>query len=87
MQGGAAPSPVYAAIDHWSSPVAPRHADAPPPATATRTNLDFSLGSNGVRTAAALRRTTAVPVATFSHGPQPWTPATADVRSASVRVR
>lgn len=63
--------PVYAAVEHWSNPVA-----APRPApvrvtAATRKHTGIPLGSDGIRTSAALRRSTAAPSSLFSHAPQP----------------
>jgi DNA-binding HxlR family transcriptional regulator len=70
---GQALGPVYAAVEHWSNPVATRrHSTPPAPVTAaTRTHTGVPLGSDGIRTAAALRRSTAAPSALFSHAPQP----------------
>ncbi|MYT17829.1 transcriptional regulator, HxlR family [Streptomyces sp. SceaMP-e96] len=70
---GRALGPVYAAVSHWSNPaVARRESSAPVPvATATRTHASVPLGSDGGRTAAALRRSTAAPSVLFSHAPQP----------------
>jgi len=70
---GRALGPVYAAVSHWSNPAAARRgSSAPVPvATATRTHASVPLRSDGGRTAAALRRSTAVPSVLFSHAPQP----------------
>ncbi|WP_244290881.1 hypothetical protein [Streptomyces virginiae] len=65
--------PVYATVEHWSAPSATRWTPSPPVpvATAQRTHSAIPLGSDGARTAAALRRSAAVPSALFSHGSQP----------------
>ncbi|MGW5366742.1 winged helix-turn-helix transcriptional regulator [Streptomyces sp. NPDC004009] len=64
---GRALGPVYAAVEHWSNPVAaPRPA---PVRVAAATGIPP--GSDGIRTAAALRRSTAAPNFLFSHAPQP----------------
>ncbi|MEW2635823.1 winged helix-turn-helix transcriptional regulator [Streptomyces sp. NPDC048389] len=80
---GRALGPVYAAVERWSNPVAsPRPAAAP--VAATRTHTGIPLGSDGIRTAAALRRSTAAPSSLFSHAPQPQprVPAAVTARSA-----
>ncbi|MCX4785386.1 winged helix-turn-helix transcriptional regulator [Streptomyces sp. NBC_01221] len=88
---GRALGPVYAAVEHWSNPAATRKHLAPPaPVTAaTRTHTGVPLGSDGIRTAAALRRSTAAPSALFSHAPQPQprVPAVVTARSAPSRGR
>lgn len=88
---GRALGPVYAAVEHWSNPVATRKHSAPPaPVTAaTRTHTGVPLGSDGIRTAAALRRSTAAPSALFSHAPQPQprVPAVVTAQSAPSRGR
>ncbi|WP_164836378.1 hypothetical protein [Actinacidiphila soli] len=78
--------PVYAAVKHWSNPVAPQR---PATAAATRTHTGIPLGSDSIRTAAALRRTTAAPSALFSHAPQPQprVPLAVTARSAPSRGR
>ncbi|MFE2498410.1 winged helix-turn-helix transcriptional regulator [Streptomyces scopuliridis] len=70
---GQALGPVYTAVEHWSNPIATRKHSAPPaPVTAaTRTHTSVPQRSDGVRTAAALRRSTAAPSTLFSHAPQP----------------
>ncbi|MFI8342782.1 winged helix-turn-helix transcriptional regulator [Streptomyces sp. NPDC085639] len=88
---GQALGPVYAAVEHWSAPLAPQRV-LPPPASVTtpqRTHPGVPLGSDGARTAAALRRSAAVPSALFSHAlqPQPRVPASATAPSAPGRVR
>ena len=85
-EAGRALGPVYEAVEHWNAPYASTSPTPTAPPAAIRSNAAFPLGAEGTRTAAALRRTAAVPIATFSHGTQPWTPA-ADVRSSSVRAR
>ncbi|MCX5230458.1 winged helix-turn-helix transcriptional regulator [Streptomyces sp. NBC_00233] len=72
-EAGQALGPVYATIEHWSAPLATRRAPAPPTpvATAQRTHSGVPLGADGARTAAALRRSAAVPTSLFSHAPQP----------------
>ncbi|MFJ8602243.1 winged helix-turn-helix transcriptional regulator [Streptomyces shenzhenensis] len=68
---GRALGPVYAAVEHWSNPVtAPRPAPVRV-AAATRTLTGIPPGSDGIRTSAALRRSTAAPSSLFSHAPQP----------------
>jgi len=88
---GRALGPVYAAVEHWSNPVTTRRPPSPPApvAAATRTRTGAPLGSDGIRTAAALRRSAAVPSALFSHSPQPQprVSAAATARSAPSRFR
>ncbi|QMU74814.1 helix-turn-helix transcriptional regulator [Streptacidiphilus sp. PB12-B1b] len=88
---GRALGPVYAAVEHWSNPVAVQRRPSPPAPTAaaTRTRTGVPLGSDGIRTAAALRRSAAAPSALFSHSPQPQprVPAAVTARSAPARVR
>ncbi|QHC21411.1 winged helix-turn-helix transcriptional regulator [Streptomyces sp. GS7] len=88
---GRALGPVYAAVEHWSNPVAAREHSAPPVpvASATRTHTGVSLASDGIRTTAALCRSTAAPSALFSHAPQPQprVPAAVTAQSASSRGR
>ncbi|WP_432075760.1 winged helix-turn-helix transcriptional regulator [Streptomyces wuyuanensis] len=83
--------PVYATVDHWSAPLATRWTPSPsvPVATAQRTHSAVLLGSDGGRTAAALRRSAAIPSALFSHAsqPKPRVPASAATQSAPGRVR
>ncbi|MFE9597172.1 winged helix-turn-helix transcriptional regulator [Streptomyces hokutonensis] len=86
---GRALGPVYAAVEHWSTPFSsPRHPSPPAPA-ATRTHTGVPLGADGNRTTAALRRSTAAPSAFFSHAPQPQprVPASVTARSAVSRAR
>ncbi|MGW2795995.1 winged helix-turn-helix transcriptional regulator [Streptomyces sp. NPDC001269] len=86
---GRALGPVYAAVGHWSNPIdSPRPATAPV-APATRTHTGIPLGSDGIRTAAALRRSTAAPNSLFSHAPQPQprVPTAVTARSAPSRAR
>ncbi|MEV0914223.1 winged helix-turn-helix transcriptional regulator [Streptomyces sp. NPDC049967] len=86
---GRALGPVYAAIEHWSDPVATRHRSVPPApvATATRTHTGGPLGSDNIRTAAALRRSAAAPSALFSHAPQPQPRVPAAVTAQSTPSR
>ncbi|RPK48704.1 HxlR-like helix-turn-helix [Streptomyces sp. ADI92-24] len=88
---GRALGPVYAAVEHWSDPVATRDRSAPatPVAAATRTHTGVPLGSDNIRTAAALRRSAAAPSALFSHAPQPQprVPATVTAQSTPSRGR
>ncbi|MCX5340281.1 winged helix-turn-helix transcriptional regulator [Streptomyces atratus] len=88
---GRALGPVYAAVEHWSNPVATqkRSASPAPVTAATRTHTGVPLGSDGIRTAAALRRSTAAPSALFSHAPQPQprVPAAVTTQSAPSRGR
>lgn len=84
---GRALGPVYTAVERWSNPVAtPRPAATPAPATRTHTGIPLT--SDGIRTAAALRRSTAAPSSLFSHAPQPQPRVRAAVttRSAPSRV-
>ncbi|WP_369392801.1 winged helix-turn-helix transcriptional regulator [Streptomyces sp. CG1] len=88
---GRALGPVYAAVEHWSSPVSTRRHSVPPASVtaAFRTHIGVPLGSDDIRTAAALRRSTAAPSALFSHAPQPQprVPATVTAQSAPSRGR
>ncbi|MFD4944637.1 winged helix-turn-helix transcriptional regulator [Streptomyces sp. NPDC058409] len=88
---GRALGPVYAAVEQWSNPVATqkRSASPAPVTAATRTHTGVPLGSDGIRTAAALRRTTAAPSALFSHAPQPQprVPTAVTAQSAPSRGR
>ncbi|MCY0926996.1 winged helix-turn-helix transcriptional regulator [Streptomyces sp. H27-H1] len=86
---GRALGPVYAAVEHWSDPVATRNRSAPltPVAAATRTHAGVSLGSDNIRTSAALRRSAAAPSALFSHAPQPQPRVPATVTSQSTPSR
>lgn len=70
---GRALGPVYAVVDHWSDALPTRWTPSPPApvAAAQRTHPGVPLGADGARTAAALRRSTAVPASLFSHAPQP----------------
>ncbi|MDT0464771.1 winged helix-turn-helix transcriptional regulator [Streptomyces gibsoniae] len=70
---GRALGPVYAAVEQWSNPFTTRkYSVLPAPATAAaRTHTGVPLGADGIRAAAALRRSTAAPSALFSHAPQP----------------
>jgi DNA-binding HxlR family transcriptional regulator len=88
---GRALGPVYLAVEHWSSPVATGRQPTIPVsvAAAVRTHSGDPLGSDGSRTAAALRRSTAAPSSLFSHAPQPQprVPAAVTARSAPARGR
>jgi DNA-binding HxlR family transcriptional regulator len=87
-EAGATLGPVYAAVEHWSNPTtAPR--PAAPVATATRTHRAAPPGPDGIRTAAALRRSPATPSGLFSHAPapQPRVPATITAQSTPARGR
>lgn len=83
---GRALGPVYAAAERWSnltstiSPAAPHVA---------RARSRAQPGPDGIRTAAALRRSPGVPGALFSHAPtpQPRVPATVTAQSAPARGR
>ncbi|MCX4398846.1 MULTISPECIES: helix-turn-helix domain-containing protein [unclassified Streptomyces] len=88
---GRALGPVYAAVEHWSTPISTRR-NSPPPApvtAATRTRIGPSLGSDDIRAAAALRRSAAAPGSLFSHAPQPQprVPAAVTAQSAPSRGR
>ncbi|MEU9155719.1 winged helix-turn-helix transcriptional regulator [Streptomyces sp. NPDC048417] len=88
---GRALSPVYAAVEHWSNPVATRrNSSTPVPvAAATRTRTGIPLGAGGIRTAAALRRSAAAPSALLSHAPhpQPRVPTLVTAQSAHSQSR
>lgn len=86
---GRALGPVYEAVEYWSNPVSTwKNSALPAPVTtATRTQTDIPLGSNGVRTAAALRRSTPALNALFSHAPQPQPRLPAAVTAQSSRSR
>ncbi|MET8325188.1 winged helix-turn-helix transcriptional regulator [Streptomyces sp. NPDC005181] len=84
---GRALGPVYTAVERWSNPVATPRPAAAPVAAATRTHTGIPLGSDGIRTAAALRRSTAAPSSLFSHAPQPRVPAAVTARSAPSQGR
>ncbi|MBB5939975.1 winged helix-turn-helix transcriptional regulator [Streptomyces zagrosensis] len=88
---GRALGPVYAVVERWSNPVAVRKHSAPPVSTmaAALAQTDVPLGTDGIRTAAALRRSTAVPNAMFSHAPhpQPQVPAAVARHTAPTRGR
>lgn len=86
---GRALGPVYAAVEHWSDPVATWHCSAPPTpvAAATRTHTGVPLGSDDIRTSAALRRSAAAPSALFSHAPQPQPRVPAAVTTLSTPSR
>ncbi|MFE2559720.1 winged helix-turn-helix transcriptional regulator [Streptomyces sp. NPDC059352] len=83
--------PVYATVEHWSTPLGTRWTASPhaPVATAQRTHSGIPLGPDGARTAAALRRSAAVPNALFSHAPQQQSrvPASVTAQLAPGRVR
>ncbi|MFF4453797.1 winged helix-turn-helix transcriptional regulator [Streptomyces goshikiensis] len=78
---GQALGAVYASVEHWSAPIAERRASSAPRlvAAATRTHAGVPLGTDGARTAAALRRSTAAPSSLFSHASQPQPQVTAAV--------
>lgn len=86
---GRALGPVYVAVERWSSPVATPRPAAAPVAAATRTHTGIPLGSDSIRTAAALRRNTAAPSSLFSHASQqqPRVPAAVTAWSAPSRGR
>ncbi|MER6546774.1 winged helix-turn-helix transcriptional regulator [Streptomyces sp. NPDC001250] len=86
---GRALGPVYAAVEHWSNPIDSPRPAAAPAAVATRTRTGIPLGSDGIRTAAALRRNIAAPNSLFSHAPQPHprVPAAVTARSAPSRAQ
>lgn len=85
---GRALGPVYAAVEHWSDPAAATR-PAASVATATRTHRAAPPGPDGIRTAAALRRSPAAPSGLFSHAPapQPRVPATITAQSTPARGR
>lgn len=87
---GRALGPVYVAVEHWSHSMAAQHRPATAPiVSATRTRSEATSPREGIRTAAALRRSTTVPGALFSHAsqPQPRVPAAVTAASAAVRAR
>jgi DNA-binding HxlR family transcriptional regulator len=87
---GRALGPVYAAVEYWSNPThAPYRPAAAPVAAATRTRAEAAPAPEGIRTAAALRRSLAVPGGMFSHAPQPQprVPAAVTARSAPAQGR
>ncbi|NEA56598.1 helix-turn-helix transcriptional regulator [Streptomyces sp. SID13666] len=84
---GKALGPVYAAVEHWNNPGAVPRPAATPVATAIRTHTGAPLGSDGIRTAAALRRSPAAPGDLFSHAPQPRVETAFTVRSTPSRGR
>ena len=88
---GQALGPLYAAVEHWSTPAAVRRQPTAPlsVAAAVHTSSGSPLRSDGIRTAAALRRSTAAPSGLFSHAPQPQprVPAAVTARSAPARGR
>ncbi|WP_328912472.1 MULTISPECIES: winged helix-turn-helix transcriptional regulator [unclassified Streptomyces] len=86
---GQALGPVYVAVEHWGNPTAATRLTAHPVATATRTHAPRPPGSDGIRTAAALRRSPAAPNGLFSHAPapQPRVPVTITTRSTPSRGR
>jgi DNA-binding HxlR family transcriptional regulator len=88
---GRALGPVYAAIEHWIDPTASTRPTAPvvPVVTATRTHRTAPPGPDGIRTAAALRRSPVAPSGLFSHAPvpQPRVPATITAQSSPSRNR
>lgn len=86
---GRALGPVYAAVEHWSNPTAAGRPATKPVATATRVHGATQPGSDGIRTAAALRRSPAAPSGLFSHAPapQPRVPATITAQSSPARSR
>ncbi|MFJ5105107.1 winged helix-turn-helix transcriptional regulator [Streptomyces sp. NPDC088554] len=88
---GRALGPVYAAVEHWSDPIATRNRSVQPApvAAAIRTHTGIPLGSENIRAAAALRRSAAAPSALFSHAPQPQprVPAAVPTQSTPSRGR
>ncbi|WP_330457400.1 winged helix-turn-helix transcriptional regulator [Streptomyces sp. NBC_00820] len=88
---GRALGPVYAAVERWSNPSIAQKLSPPRPsvAAASITRSGVPLKSDGIRTAAALRRSTAAPSALFSHAPQPQprVPTAVTAQSAPTRGR
>ncbi|MFF5721387.1 winged helix-turn-helix transcriptional regulator [Streptomyces buecherae] len=69
---GQALGPVYTAVECWSNLTTERLSTPPASArSAAQSHSRVPLGAGDVRTAAALRRSTVVPSAVFSHPPQP----------------
>ncbi|WP_329612537.1 winged helix-turn-helix transcriptional regulator [Streptomyces brevispora] len=85
---GQALGPVYAAIEHWSTPSTAERTTLKPTPTARAQN-NASPGSDGTQTAAALRRSPAASNSLFSHAPQPQprVPTALTAQSAPFRSR
>ncbi|MER0241700.1 winged helix-turn-helix transcriptional regulator [Streptomyces sp. HSW2009] len=87
---GQALGPVYTAVERWSNPTTGELSTPPAPTrSAAQAHSPVPLGAGDVRTAAALRRSTAVPSTVFSHPPQqqPRVPAAVTHQSAPSRGR
>lgn len=90
---GQALGAVYASVEHWSDLVTPRRAASAPRLAATATStrapagVPLGTGTDGTRTAAALRRSAAASSVMFSHAPQPRVPADVTAQSAPGRSR
>jgi DNA-binding HxlR family transcriptional regulator len=86
---GRALGPVYTAVERWSNPGATPRPAAAPVTTSPLTRTGVPLESDGIRTAAALRRSIAAPSSLFSHAPQPQprVPAAITARFAPSRGR
>ncbi|SHN23184.1 winged helix-turn-helix transcriptional regulator [Actinacidiphila paucisporea] len=86
---GRALGPVYAAVEHWSDPTAAVLPAATPTPAVIRTQNAIAARPDGIRTAAALRRSSAAPSGLFSHAPapQPRVPATITAQSSPARCR
>jgi DNA-binding HxlR family transcriptional regulator len=82
--------PVYNAVERWNPVTAGGHSSRPlRSTTAAQTHTDVPLTSDGLRTAAALRRSPAAPTGLFSHAsqPQPRVPAAVTAQSSPSRRR
>ncbi|WP_435127180.1 winged helix-turn-helix transcriptional regulator [Actinacidiphila sp. bgisy144] len=86
---GRALGPVYAAVEHWTAPTAAALPAATPTPAVIRTRSALPARPDGIRTAAALRRSPTAPSGLFSHAPapQPRVPATITAQSAPARNR
>ncbi|WP_435178599.1 winged helix-turn-helix transcriptional regulator [Actinacidiphila sp. bgisy145] len=86
---GRALGPVYAAVKHWNDPTSAAVPAATPTPAVIRTCSALPARPDGIRTAAALRRSPTAPSGLFSHAPapQPRVPATITAQSAPARNR
>jgi len=86
---GRALGPVFVAVAYWSDPVAIRLRPSPSALITAANRTSVPLGPDSIRTAAALRRSTAVPSALYRHSPQPQlqVPTAPTARSAPSRGR
>ncbi|MEU6664034.1 winged helix-turn-helix transcriptional regulator [Streptomyces sp. NPDC046821] len=86
---GQALGAMYARIEHWSESLPVPRTSSPPAVVraATRSHTSVPLDVDGARTAAALRRSAAVPNSLFSHAPQPQPRVPTAMTSQSARGR